>query len=89
MNLTYKTDSQNLKHELMAAGGKRQGVWEGHVHTAIFKMIPNKDLLYSTWNSTQLCGSLGGRGVWGRMDTCTCMAESLKAPPESVTTLFC
>ena len=22
------------------------------------------------------CGSLGGRGVWGRMDTCVCVAES-------------
>ena len=24
-----------------------------------------------------LCGSLGERGVWGRMDTCTCIAEFL------------
>ena len=24
-----------------------------------------------------LCGSLDGRGVWGRMDTCICMSESL------------
>ena len=88
--LTYRTerDSQNLKHELMAAGEKRQGVWEGDVHTAIFKMIPKKDLLYSTWNSTELCASLGGKGVWGRMGTCTCVAESLKASPETVTTLL-
>ena len=33
--------------------GKRQGPWNGHVHTAIFKKIINKDLLYSTWNSAQ------------------------------------
>ena len=35
--------------------GKRdsQGVWDGHVHTAIFKMDDHKDLLYSTWNSAQ------------------------------------
>ena len=33
--------------------GKRQGPWDGHVHTAIFKKIINKDLLYSTWNSAQ------------------------------------
>ena len=25
-----------------------------------------------------LYGSLDGRGVWGRMDTCVCMAESLR-----------
>ena len=28
------------------------GVWEGHVHTAIFKM-DNKNLLYRTGNSIQ------------------------------------
>ena len=35
-----------------------------------------------------LCGGLDGRGVWGRMDTCICMAESLCCPPETITTLF-
>ena len=34
-----------------------------------------------------LCGSLNRRGVWRRMDTCICMAESLCCPPETVTTL--
>jgi len=34
------------------------------------------------------CGSLGGRGVWERMDTCVCMAESFHSPLETVTTLF-
>ena len=28
-----------------------------------FKWITNKDLLYSTGNSAQLCGNLDGRGV--------------------------
>ena len=32
-------------------------------------------------------GSLGGRGVWGRMDTCICMAEPLRCPPETITTV--
>ena len=35
-----------------------------------------------------LCGSLDGRGVWGRMDTCICMAESLLCPHETVTSLL-
>ena len=35
-----------------------------------------------------LCGSLGGRGVWGRMDTCICMTESLCCTPEAITTLL-
>ena len=34
-----------------------------------------------------LRGSLDGRGVWGKMDTCICMAESLCCPPETVTLL--
>ena len=35
-----------------------------------------------------LCGSLDGRGVWGRMDMCTCMAEALCCSPEIITALF-
>ena len=34
------------------------------------------------------CGSLDGRGVWGKMDTYVCMTESLWCPSESVTTLL-
>ena len=35
-------------------------------------------------------GSLDGRGVWGRMDTCVYiyMAESLDWAPETITTLL-
>ena len=35
-----------------------------------------------------LCGSLDGRGVWGRMDSHICMAESFCCSPETITTLF-
>ena len=35
-----------------------------------------------------LCGSLDGRGVWRRTDTCICIAESLCCPPETITTLL-
>ena len=35
-----------------------------------------------------LCGSLDGKGVQGRMDTCICMAESLCYSPETITTLL-
>ena len=37
---------------------------------------------------SMLCGSLDRRGVWGRMDTCICMAESLCCSPEIITTLL-
>ena len=35
-----------------------------------------------------LHGSLDGRGVLVRMDTCICMAESLCCPPETITILL-
>ena len=35
-----------------------------------------------------LCGSLDGRAVWERMETCTCVAESFCCPPETITTLL-
>ena len=37
---------------------------------------------------SMLYGSLDGRGVWGRMDTGICVAESLHCPPETITTLL-
>ena len=35
-----------------------------------------------------LCGSLDGRGVWGRLDTYVCMAKALYDSPEAITTLL-
>ena len=35
-----------------------------------------------------LCASQDGRGIWGRMDTCISMAESLPCSPETITTLL-
>ena len=35
-----------------------------------------------------LGGSLDRRGVWGRMDTCICMAESLYCSPETIARLL-
>ena len=46
----------------------RQGVWDQHVHTAVFKWITNKDLLYSTGSSAQcyMAAWMGGEfgGEW-------------------------
>ena len=36
---------------------------------------------------SMLCGGLDGRGVWGRMDSCVCMAESHRSS-ETITTLL-
>ena len=35
-----------------------------------------------------LCASLDGKGVWGRMETCICMAEPLLCSPETISTLL-
>jgi len=79
---------------VVASGGRRegrhsQGVWDGHVRTAVFKLenqqgpaVEHKELC------SMSCGSLDGRGVWGRMDTCLCMAESLCCSSETITTLL-
>ena len=35
-----------------------------------------------------ICGSsLDGRGVWGRMDTCMCVPQSLYCSPKTITLL--
>ena len=70
-------------------GRDSQGVWDGHGHTALFNMENQQGPAgqHRELCSTS-CGSLAGRGVWGRMDTCVCMAESLCCPPETVTILL-
>ena len=57
------------------------------LHTAVFKMDNQQG---PTAQHRELCSVLCGSldGVWGRMDTCTCMAESLHCSPETLTTLF-
>ena len=85
--LTYKTerDSQTQKISLLVRGGGTFREFGKVMYTILYsKWITNKDLLYSTWNSTQsFRASLDGRGLWGRMDTCICTAESLQGSPES------
>ena len=83
--LIYKTESQIQRMNLWFPEGKRQGVWDGHVHTAISKMdnqqapaIQHRELC------SILHGRLDGRGVWEKMDTGICMAESLCCPPETL-----
>ena len=69
-------------------GQDSQGVWDGHVHSAIFKMDNQQGpTVQHRERCLLLCGSLDGRGVWRRMDTCICMAESFCCPPETITLL--
>ena len=60
-----------------------------NIHTAVFKMDNQQGP--TVWHMelcSMLCGSLDGRGVCGRMDTCIWMAEFLFCSPETITTLL-
>ena len=37
---------------------------------------------------SMICGSLDEREVWGRLETCICMAEFLHCSPETITALL-
>ena len=54
MKLLTKYRLTDQKTNLWLLGeGDSSGLWEGHVHTAIFKMDNQQNLLYSKWNSAQ------------------------------------
>jgi len=92
---TCKTETHRLRKWTYGCWGEglgdrdSWGVRARHVHTAVFKRITNRDLLYSTWNSAQcyVAGWMGG-GVWRGMDTWICMAESLPCSPKTITMLL-
>ena len=79
---------------MVAAGKNRpgrdsQGVWDGHGHTAVFHMENQQGPVVQPREVCSMsCCSQDGRGVWGRMGTCVCVAESIHCPPETITTLF-
>ena len=86
--LTYKTekDSQTSKMNLGLPGAGTVRDFGKVMYTLLYlKQITSKRL--TVWHRelcSVLCGSLDGRGVWARMDTCICMAESLPCPPETI-----
>ena len=86
--LTYKT-KRLLENELLVAGGEEIVKDFGKVmYTLLYSKWRTKDLLYKHMDLyTVLCASPDGSGVWGRIDTCLCMAESL-CSPETTTALL-
>ena len=92
--LTKQKQTKTLRMSLWLWGGRRgakdsQGVWDGLVHCAIFKMDNQQGFTVQQMEfGSTLCGSLDGREVQGRMDTCICMAKSLNYSPESITKLL-
>ena len=70
-------------------GRNSQGLWEGLVCTAIFKMDNQQGpIIQHTELCSMLYAGLVGRRVQGRMDTCTCNAESLCCSAETTSALL-
>ena len=75
MNSQIRNRLTDLENELMIAGGRMRGrdslgVWDGHVHSGTFKMDNQQGhTVQQRGLCSMLCGSLNGRGVWGKMDT--------------------
>ena len=92
MNLLAKQkQTHRLRKQIYGYQGGRDsyGVWDQHIHTAIFKMDNQQGPTKQHRElCSVLCGSLNGRGVQGKMDTCLCMAESLCCSPETIITLL-
>ena len=97
--LTEQKETQRLSHsqkenQLMVAGGSGWG--EGIVRELWMDVYT---LLYLKWITHRMyCVAHGTllnvmwqpawKGIWGRRDTRTCMAESLRCSPETITTLL-
>ena len=89
---TKQKQTHRLRTNLWFKDGVKGVVRESEIdmYTLLYlKWITNKVLLYSTWNSAQCYVATwkGGESV-GRMDTCICIAESLRCSPETITTLL-
>ena len=62
----YKQKDRDLENKLMVAEGKRQGVWAGHEHMAVFKMDNQQGPTVQHMEiCPTLCGSLNGMGGLG------------------------
>ena len=94
MNLLIKQKQSHKFNQIMVSRGRMwgrdsQGVWNGHVHTAGFKMdSQQRPTVWHMELCSLLCCSLDGRGVWGKIDICIYMAEFLHCSPETITTLL-
>ena len=90
MNLENRNRLTDFQNKLMVAGGRiwgryGLGVWDGYVHTVIFKTNNQQGPTVSHMElCSMFCGSLDGSRVWGRMDTCICMDEYFGCSPETI-----
>ena len=87
--LIYKKETHRKQTHCCHRGRNSYRLWEGHIHSAIFKMDnQQKPILLHMELCSVLYASLDEREVWRRMDTCICMAESLHSSPEIIKILL-
>ena len=90
--LTYKTkrDSQTSKMNLYGCQGEGIVRKSGKlVYTLLYSIqIINRDLLYSTRNSTQCVCQPGWEKASGKVDTCLWVDECFPCSPETTTALL-
>ena len=68
-------------------GKGQQGVGDQHGHTTVFRMkTPQGPRAQHRGHCSMSSGSLGGRGVWGRVDTCNVWLSP--SAPEAITKLL-
>ena len=86
-NLQSKNRLIDIENVLWLPKGKgwgrnKLGVRDWHVHTTIYKII-NRDILYSTVNSTQYSVvTYMGKESEQKRDICICVTESTCCTPE-------
>ena len=73
------TDSVDMSLSKLWEMVKGREAWCAAVHGG------HNELDMTEWLNNKKCAILDGRGVWGRMDTCIYMAESLHCWPENTT----
>ena len=90
MNLLAKQKESHRLRKWTHGGKGMAGDFRKVMYTLLcLEWITKRNLLLQHMElCSVLCVRLDGRGVWGRMDTCICMAESLHCLPETITTLL-
>ena len=69
-------------------GRDSYGVWDGYVHTDIFKVDNQQGFTVELIGLCCVMWQPGWEGSLGRMDTCICMAESLCCSLGTITLLI-
>ena len=92
LNLQNRKRLTDLENELMVAWGEgRIRDFGNIIYTLLYlNWITNKDLLIAHGTLLNVMCQPGwqGSGVWERMNTIICMAESIFCSPETATTLL-